>query len=779
MEVWSVAILHSLSVLALQQLAGEGAVGLFEVITAHFSDQGQRLVGALRAANDRAWKAMEIALAGDSWWERAKARLASSEDRSFGQQIRVFLDGLPIKELHGHDAFRQQCLVDLRDARKKNLLTAGSLDSAELRRQAGALAGAAPQAILDNQWGALHSASEELKGAGYPSLAWLVGQRPQAGAPLLVLAVRHFFRREVENDAQLARGVIFTTVDNLTQSQQAGLDRLHGVLTRQSSLLEGLLGNVQAAVAAVQEVGKDTNERVKGLEQQVQLLLDRLQMRGRELKPRDSMSIRNEKERQLVKALLEQVRQTPEKELNASPDLLNGLGKVQVAIGEYQSAREAFVRAASSARDESARGEAFYNAYRAALEQRNWDDALQQLLQAIRVDWRRFAPFPVGRYTPQRIIGAGGFGVAFLCRHKHMQIPLVVKTLLDDLDRDADNVFTEVQLLTQLDDPVFVRAADCGYADPAQKARPYLVMDYFNGLPLDEYVRQNGPLSLAELKLIALPTANGLRSAHARGILHRDVKPANLLVRKEPDVWRVKLIDFGLALKRSVMDNTVASPGGWENTLAGSSIAGTLDYAAPEQMGKLPGVAIGPHSDVYGFGKTCYFALLGTPDPDDKQKGSLPLGWRKFLSDCTAQPGNRLPEFEAVLRRLARLKVPKPSGKKRRKSVKQPDATEKTAPETVTAATPPASPSGVFRILCPHCKRQLSVQEAHAGQALRCAACSGTFKVPAKPGAGPASEPLRVACPHCRQPLSLSRQHLGKKLKCPHCAGGFALPAGG
>jgi serine/threonine protein kinase len=521
-------------------------------------------------------------------------------------------------------------------------------------------------------------------------------------------------------------------------------------------------------------------------------------MRGRELSPRDSMSIRSEKERQLVKSLLEKVRQVPEAELRTSPGLLNDVGKVQVAVGEYKGAREAFGRAAASARDNASRAEVYYNAYRAALEQRDWDDALQQLIEAIRIDGKRFAPFPVGRYTPQRIIGAGGFGVVFLCQHKHLQNPLVVKALLlDDLDRDADNVFSEAQLLTQLEDPAFVRASDCGYADPAKKSRPYLVMDYFDGLSLDEYVRQNGPLPLADLKLIAIPAARGLQVAHAKKILHRDIKPANLLVRQEMSGWRVKLIDFGLALKRSTLEDTVRSPGGWENTLASNSIAGTLDYAAPEQMGKLPGVPIGPHSDVYGFGKTCYFALLGTPDPDDRQKASLPLGWRKFLSDCTAQPDNRLPDFGAVLPRLTRLKAPKKNREEQLAAVEQQDSQGSDAtdePEKTPAPnTPPPAP---IRILCPHCRRQLAVQEVHVGRSLRCAACSGTFTVPARqgmpphpapsiqepprnpvPGGRPAS--LRANCPHCRQALSFSPKHLGQALKCPRCSGEFKLRPGG
>src|SRR5207237_1428631 len=108
------------------------------------------------------------------------------------------------------------------------------------------------------------------------------------------------------------------------------------------------------------------------------------------------------------------------------------------------------------------------------------------------------------------------------------------------------------------------------------------------------------------------------------------------------------------------------------------------------------------------------------------------------------------------------------------------------------ASTPTVPPAAV-RILCPHCRRHLAVPEAHVGHPLRCGACSGTFRVPARAGAPPAPRadenepprekgapaPLRANCPHCRQSLLLSRVHVGRTLKCPGCSGEFALRAGG
>jgi serine/threonine protein kinase len=417
----------------------------------------------------------------------------------------------------------------------------------------------------------------------------------------------------------------------------------------------------------------------------------------------------------------------------------------------------------------------------------------------MKLDPKRFAPFPLARYEPVRILGAGGFGVAFLCEHKFMKSRVVVKSLtLDELDRSIDNVFSEAELLQQLDDPALVRMWDCGYVDATGKTRPYLVMDYFDGLSMEEHVRRNGPLSPAEVKDILRPVAQALQAAHAKGILHRDVKPANILIRKDETRWRVKLIDFGLAMKQETLHNTIQSPAGSDKTIVGASIAGTIDYAAPEQMGKRPGVSVGPPSDVYGFGKTCYFALLGRPDPDDILKAQLPKGWRTFLSNCTADLENRLADFGQVLKRLAKLQgIKLPIGTRAAKSPKKSTGGRGKAKGGGQAPQPkqinPLSAPGAAtsQVACPHCGQRLTLQEAHAALTLRCPFCSGTFhasKAPRPPSPPPSSKgtggnaPLppkpsltRVGCPHCQTPLSVPQGSGGQVLKCPSCSGTFRV----
>jgi DNA polymerase len=94
-------------------------------------------------------------------------------------------------------------------------------------------------------------------------------------------------------------------------------------------------------------------------------------------------------------------------------------------------------------------------------------------------------------------------------------------------------------------------------------------------------------------------------------------------------------------------------------TLAGTSIAGTLDYAAPEQMGKLSGASVGPYSDVFGFARTCCYALFGTPQPLMRHWRSLPHEFAELLESCLEEkPEQRPQEFNQVLGVLARLGSP-------------------------------------------------------------------------------------------------------------------------
>jgi serine/threonine protein kinase len=663
--------------------AGAGVAGL---LCQRFADHSLRLTRALELANERAWRALEVALAGDSWWERCRGLLARGEEKGFREQVRAFLRANPVADGERGEPFRGECLRELRAARKAGRLTGGGLHPDRLAEQAGALARFGdPARLLEAEWQALDGMALELRASGYRALAELVALRPRSGTPLLVCAVRYFFRRAVETDRELFQGLAQARLDELSRDQEAGFAGLAEALDRHGERLETLLADVHNVVVETHGDVLDIKAELQRQGQHLQELgqavlgaLARYALERRELSPHDSLSVCGDPERALVKQLVARYRALPPAQRAGLPALLNAVGKLEVVAGDFDSAQRDFQQLAQLLPDPAARAEAQYNAYRAALERRDWAEALAALRQAGELDPGRFAPFPLGKFEPERILGAGGFGVAFLCRNRHSNGRVVVKTLRGEgLERDLGEVFREAEVLEALSHPAIIRVRDCDYADPAH-GRPFLVMDYFPGQTLAEHVGRHGPLSPDELIPLMRQVAEGLRAAHARGVLHRDIKPANVLVLKDeggrmkdegvsgsfssfiPSSFQVKLIDFGLALPAGALKSTLR--GQTDNTLAGSSIAGTLDYAAPEQMGRLKGVPVAPYSDVFGFGKTCCFALFGTPQPTFQHWQKLPGLLADLLGRCLAEPPAERPRnFHEVLHDLDRLSAEEPA----------------------------------------------------------------------------------------------------------------------
>ena len=148
-------------------------------------------------------------------------------------------------------------------------------------------------------------------------------------------------------------------------------------------------------------------------------------------------------------------------------------------------------------------------------------------------------------------------------------------------------------------------------------ARPYIVMDYFPGGSLENFIQERGTIPPEDFIGVAVQIAQGMQSAHRQNILHRDLKPDNVLVRKDGADWKVKIIDFGLALRQQTIETSIAARSAGSSIL-GDSVAGTIKYAPPEQMGELKGVKPGPYSDVYAFGKLCCYALFKTTEPKER-----------------------------------------------------------------------------------------------------------------------------------------------------------------
>jgi hypothetical protein len=631
-------------------------------LQSRFTDQSARLVRAIERATERAWRALELVLAGDSLWDRLKGALAAQDMKAFRHDVRGLLAAAGVDGAYPVD--RRAAAQELRAARKANLLQPTGLTPAGMLQSVGVFGRFDdPAELAAGQWRAATTVAAELKSQGYPALAAVIAFRPGDGAlPLLGVAIRYFFRRAVEADAVLARGLTFARLEGLAETQKNRFESLDRLITEQAEQLDRALGELAAEVAEVKAVALDIRAEQDRLGDQNRQIMEavlemqaKLDQVGRAaVRPRDSVSIHTDAERELVKKVLAQYRGLPEATRKARPALRNAVGMLEVAAGDFVAARSDFAAVAAAVADPVAKGAAHMNAYRAALEARDWDGALQELLAAAKCDSRRYATFPMGKYLPQRILGAGGFGVAVLCKHKYMDARVVVKTLLGD-GADYDAVFAEARAAAGVQHPGIVRVTDCGYVEPKDKDRPFVVMDYFPGKSLQEYVAEEGAMSANDLVPLGRALAESLGKAHEKGILHRDVKPGNILVRRGEDGLEARVIDFGLAVRRRP-PGAETSASASAKTLVGDSIAGTVAYAAPEQLGRLPGVRIGPYSDVFGWGKTCCFALFQTAQPTLRHWQGIPHGLADLLGRCLEEDPTRRPQsFDEVIEELDEL----------------------------------------------------------------------------------------------------------------------------
>ncbi len=202
------------------------------------------------------------------------------------------------------------------------------------------------------------------------------------------------------------------------------------------------------------------------------------------------------------------------------------------------------------------------------------------------------------RYRVLEFLGAGGMGVVFKSVHRLMDRVVALKIIHPHLTDRPDFVACfrrEVMAAARLNHPAIATAYDAEQVGTTH----FLVMEYVPGVTLDREVRSRGPLPIAAACDLIRQTALGLRHAHDQGMIHRDVKPANLL--RTPD-GRVKLLDFGLA--------QVVGAAGAE-TPGGGVVLGTPDYLAPEQARNPQHSDV--RADVYGLGCTLYFLLTGRP----------------------------------------------------------------------------------------------------------------------------------------------------------------------
>lgn len=201
------------------------------------------------------------------------------------------------------------------------------------------------------------------------------------------------------------------------------------------------------------------------------------------------------------------------------------------------------------------------------------------------------------RYEIHRRLARGGMAQVYLARDRALDRPVAVKELVAEFATDpsfVERFRREAQAAANLSHPNVVGVYDWG----AQDGTYFIVMEYIDGPSLSKVLRSDGPIHPRRAAEIAAEVAAGLGFAHSRGVVHRDVKPGNVLLTRTGEA---KVTDFGIARALSSPDEDLTQAG---------SVMGTATYFSPEQAQGLP---VDPRSDLYSLGVVLYELVTGRP----------------------------------------------------------------------------------------------------------------------------------------------------------------------
>jgi serine/threonine protein kinase len=235
-----------------------------------------------------------------------------------------------------------------------------------------------------------------------------------------------------------------------------------------------------------------------------------------------------------------------------------------------------------------------------------------------------------GKYRVERVLGVGGMGVVVAARHLELGRKVALKFMrADALDKGGvDRFLREARVAASIESDHVAQVLDVGRT---QRGEPYLVMELLEGTDLSAFVAR-GVARTEDAAGWILEACEGLAAAHARGLVHRDVKPANLFVATRPGGRAtLKVLDFGLARTFTGEDRALTTTG---------AVMGSPQYMAPEQLLARP---LDARADVWALG-VCLYELLTGAMPFEAP--TIPALCAKILNEAPCDPCDRRPDLD-------------------------------------------------------------------------------------------------------------------------------------
>jgi serine/threonine protein kinase len=221
----------------------------------------------------------------------------------------------------------------------------------------------------------------------------------------------------------------------------------------------------------------------------------------------------------------------------------------------------------------------------------------------------------IGKYLISEIIGRGGWSIVYKGLHKSLNMPVAIKMLKHDMamnEEFAEKFHNEAKTVALLNHDNIVRVYDI----EELYRTIFIIMEYLEGLPLDYILYRMPKLTVSKALDILLQVCSGLSYAHDQGIVHQDIKPANIFIQLD---GRTKIVDFGLSCPPGSID---------------CSLPGTIYYMSPEQI---EGETVDERTDIYSFGIMAYEMLTGQmPYPEEDPMKVMELHLREDVPDPRA-----------------------------------------------------------------------------------------------------------------------------------------------